>query len=416
MTNTIQLRQDREVVTAEMRDAVTQEQTFRAAGDTVKAGEQAARFAAAEARHADLTGQINRQEALNEAERLGAERFLETEERSGAGGNRGSTAQRETEYREAFSRYFQFGMASLEAEQRQILGRPIPESRAQSTTNSAGGYTVPQDFMNEIERSILDFSGVMQAARIVRTATGAALPWPTSNATARKATIVSENSTSTPTDFTFGQKSLGAYTYRDMAAVSEELLQDSAFDLGAFISNEFGESFGRALNEHFTTGDDSGKPNGVVTASTLGKTAASTTAFTRLEIIDLVHSVDPGYRRSRSAGFMMHDKVLAEVKKLSLGSGDASPLWQQSMRDGAPDTIDGFRYFLNQDMDSAMTTGKKLFLFGDFNKYVIRQVLGLTIRRLEERFADSYQVGFIGFARYDGELMNTAAVKHLKLA
>ena len=86
------------------------------------------------------------------------------------------------------------------------------------------------------------------------------------------------------------------------------------------------------------------------------------------------------------------------------------------MRDGEPDTIEGFRYWINQDMVSALTTGKKIMLFGDFSKYVVRQVMGMSIRRLEERFIDNGQVGFIAFARADGELVNTSAVKRLALA
>ena len=113
---------------------------------------------------------------------------------------------------------------------------------------------------------------------------------------------------------------------------------------------------------------------------------------------------------------MLNDTILAAVKKLSIGSSDASPLWQASMRDGAPETIEGYPYWINQDMSSALTTGQKIMLFGDFSKYIVRQVLGMSLRRLEERFIDNGQIGFIAFARYDGELINTAAVKHLKLA
>lgn len=416
MPTTIELRQKRAGIITQMSDAMKQANAARAAGDTTKAAEFEATFDRAEAEERVLSAQIQREERLEQVVKEKADNHFEKE---GRAGHQAPSDSKQNEYRDVFRHYFQFGLGSLNNEERAILGAPVPmekERRAQSTTNTAGGYLIAPDFMPELERSLKDFSGVMQVARMIRTATGVNLPWPTVDATSRKATIVAENATSTPTDFTFGQKSLDAYMYRDMAAASLELVQDSEFDLGAFIAESFSESFGRGLNEHFTTGTGSGQPNGLVTASTLGKTAASATAFTRNEMVDLVHSVDPGYRKSKKCGFMMNDAILAAVKKLAVGSSDASPLWQPSMRDGEPDKIEGYPYWINQDMDSALTTGKKIMLFGDFNKYIVRQVGGFVLRRLEERFIDAGQIGYIAFARYDGELINTAAVKRLALA
>jgi HK97 family phage major capsid protein len=109
---------------------------------------------------------------------------------------------------------------------------------------------------------------------------------------------------------------------------------------------------------------------------------------------------------------MMHDNVLAALKKLALGSSDATPLWQRSMREGEPDTIEGFRYWINQGMASTLATTNKVMLFGDFSQYVIRIVKNLELARLNELYAGNGQVGFYGFIRLDGECMNTAAIKH----
>jgi HK97 family phage major capsid protein len=404
------LIQQRARIIEQMREAVKKGDELRALGQS--AAEYDVVFDKAEAEERELSKQIDRHRRTEELEKEAAEKHFEKLEERGE--KPGASAS--TEYREAFLTWFRHGAASLSAEERQILKSRKVEERAQSTTNSAGGYLIAPEFMPELERSLKDYSGVMQVARMISTETGANLPWPTIDATARKATLVAENATSTPTDFTFGQKNLDAYMYRDMAAVPLELMQDSAFDIGQFISESFAESFGRGLNEHFTTGTGSGQPNGLVTASVVGHTAASATAFTRTEMVTHLHTVDPAYRRSRTCGWMMNDAVLAAIKKLAVGTSDASPLWQPSMRDGAPDLIEGFPFWINQDMDSALTTGKKIMLFGDYSKYIVRRVLGMAMRRLEERFIDSGQIGFIAFARYDGELINTAAVKHFKLA
>lgn len=412
--NTTELRQKREALTATMTDAVAQEQKYRSANEIAKADEYAQKFEAAETEHRSLTEQINRFERLKQVEADAAGQFADQEDRAG---KKDTSKEREARYKEAFMTFFREGTNALTPEHRSILGTPQYEQRANTAgTNSAGGFLIPQDFLPELTLAMKSFSGMLQAARYVPTSSGAALPWPTNDRTARKATIVGEGVTRTATDFVFGQKTLNAFTYSDMATVSIELMQDSYFDLGLFINDSFAESFGRGTNEHFTTGTDSGQPNGCLTASVAGKTAASATAFTRSEIVDLIHSVDPAYRSGPKTGLMMNDAVLAAIKKLALGSNDASPLWQQSMRDGEPDKIEGFQYWINQDMPSALTTGQKLIMFGDFNYYIIRQVMAMSVRRLEERFIDQGLIGFIGFARFDGELANTSAVKHLKLA
>lgn len=400
---------------AKMEEAVDKATQARAKGES--ASDYDAEFDRIELLERDLARQIRQAEFAEREAKEKAERHLEDldKEKKIPGG---SGAQ--SEYRDALRAYVQFGIQALSNEQRTLLNTAVsmlPEHRAQSVgTNSAGGFLVAQDFMPEIESAIKDYSGVMQVARMITTSTGAPLPWPTSDATARKAAIIAENTQSTGTDFAFGQKTMNAYMYRDMNLVPLELIQDSEFNLNQWIPDQFAESFGRALNEHFTTGDNSNKPNGVLTASTLGKAAASATAFTREEIVDLIHQVNSGYRMSRSCGFMFSDQILAEIKKLSFGSADDRPLWQPSIREGAPDKLEGFPYWVNDDMPTAQTTGQKIILFGDFSKYIIRQVRGMFIRRLEERFIDYGQVGFIAFARYDGELINTAAVKHLVLA
>jgi HK97 family phage major capsid protein len=246
---------------------------------------------------------------------------------------------------------------------------------------------------------------------LLLTDSGNTLNFPTNNDTSAKAVLVAEGSAATVQDTTFAQVAVGAYTYRDLIKLSKELIQDSAFDIEAYVANLMGTRFGRAANESCTTGTGSSQPQGVVTGSTLGKTAASATAITFAEILDLVHSVDPEYRRN--GRFMMHDNVLAYIKKLSIGASDARPLWQPSFIVGEPATIDGFQYVINQDMDSTINTASKLILFGDFSKYLIRQSRALEILRNEYLYMGTGEIGLFGFARWDAKLLDTAAVKHL---
>ena len=279
---------------------------------------------------------------------------------------------------------------------------------AQSTTTT-GGYTVADSAMQALEVSMLAFGGMRQVATIYRTATGGPLPFPTVNDTAQKGRLLSENTGATETEMTFGQLVLDSYKYSsDYVLASVEFLQDTAIDAGAYMGRALGERIARLQNDHFTTGDGSGKPNGIVTAAGNSSVTFSGTATISYDnIVDLIHSVDPAYRNN--GRFMFHDGALKMLKKVKVlqYSGDTAgvPLWQPSLVAGQPDLIHGYPYIVNQSMTTPATSVKSI-LFGDFSKYIIRDVRDITLLRLDERFAELHQVAFLAFARSDGDLLD----------
>jgi HK97 family phage major capsid protein len=284
------------------------------------------------------------------------------------------------------------------------------EKRAQSVASgSGGGYTVPDEAMRALEVSLLAFGGVRQAATVIRTDSGAALPIPTSDDTSNKGAILGENSAASAQDITFGQLVLDSYKYSSKyVLVSVEFLQDSSINVAEFIGRALGERIGRIQNDHFTTGTGSSQPNGIVTAAASGVTATSLTATTTYSfMMDLVHSVDPAYRVNGK--FMLSDAALKMVRKILIPqySGDTAgaPLWQPNFAVGVPDTILGYPYVINQSMTAPATTVKSI-LFGDLSKYIVRDVRDVTLMRLDERFAEYHQVAFLAFARSDGDLLD----------
>ena len=379
--------------------------------------EEVSKWEKMEADEAALTRTIN---ATEKTERFAAEQAAKHfEQRDAAGGVWTSTSTKqndkgkEEQYRDAYTQYLKRGIGSLDTEQRSLL-----QTRGTSTqvvgTDSLGGYLVPDTWQPEIERAMLDYSGIMQAARIIRTAGGNTLYWPTEDDTTTLAVKTAEAAAVTVADLTFAEKRLDAYKYTSMIKVSEELLQDSAYDIQAEITNAFGPRFGRILNQEATLGDGTGDPNGVVTAATLGKTTASATAITLLEVLDLKHSIDPAYRNGPNFGFMFNDAVLLALKKLVDTTG--RQLWTPSFRENQPDTIDSTRYWINQSMDSTINTASKIMLCGDFSKYIIRIAKDMSVTRLNELYAENGLVGFRGVMRFDGELINAGAVKYMLTA
>ena len=154
------------------------------------------------------------------------------------------------------------------------------------------------------------------------------------------------------------------------------------------------------MNSHFSVGDNSSKPQGVVNAGT-GVTCASASAITYNELLDLQHSVDPAYRAN--AKFMMHDSTLKVLRKLV--DSQNRPIFQQDITGNSPGTLLGWPIVINQDIASIATTAK-VIVAGDFSKYIIRDVTDFTLLRLEERYADYHQVGFVGFSRHDGRILD----------
>ncbi|NGO51620.1 phage major capsid protein [Allomesorhizobium camelthorni] len=326
------------------------------------------------------------------------------------------------EYRDVFAKAIRFGAATLTGDERSILmeGRTdVPaEIRAQATgTDAAGGYTVPEGFSGEIDKAMAAW-GPMWDANIVReltTSTGNHLPWPTVDDTSQTGESKAENAAATDDgsgDVVFGEKALDAYVYdTKIVRIPFELLQDSAFDIEALMNDLFGERLGRRANTALTTGTGVSQPHGIVTASSLGKTAASGTAITADELIDLVHSVDPAYRASPKCRWQFNDSTMATIRKLKDGQGNY--LWQMGdVRAGEPDRILAHTYSVNQAMANIGLSAKPI-IFGDHSRYVVRKVRGFTVLTLRERYAENFQVGMVGFKRFDGELLNTAAVKHL---
>ena len=318
----------------------------------------------------------------------------------------------------AFDSFLRYGKQGMNAEERSVLA-PFEvrgaETRAQSVgTTTAGGFTVPEDWRADVMSAMLAFGGMRQVSFILATGEGGQLHIPTSDDTGNVGVILAENTAAAEQDITFAEVVLDAYKYSSkMIKVSHELLNDSAIDIGAFIRSRMVERLGRITNTHYTTGTGSSQPNGVVTAGTLGKTAATNAAITYIELLDLKHSVDPSYRNN--ARWMFNDSTLKAIKQLV--DGQSRPLWVPGIAVREPDSIDGDPYTINQDVASIATVAKTV-LYGDFSKYWIRDTGDFRVIRLDERFADADQVAFVAFMRSDADLIDagTAPIKFLAQA
>lgn len=375
-----------------------------------------------EAEYVSRQGEITKHET---AEKRELEHNALDSRRAGREGNGGSQTP-EAEQREkvnaAFRAFLTQNPGTWDEETRAlILSRQTdlpPEIRALGLTGAAGGFTVPEDFMAELDRALLSFSGIAQAARTINTSGGAAMPWPTVNDSGNSGQLLAEGvAADDATDPTFAAITFDAFVYTSrILRVANQLLQDSAFPLERELPLMLGERLGRIMNAHGTTGTGSSQPRGVVTAVLADTTpipAASATAIAYGDLVDLQHGVDPSYR-ARNPVWMLHDLILKAIKKLI--DLDGRPIWGAGIAVREPDTILGHRFFINQDMDSVLAAAAESVLYGDFSKYIIRRVLNPTLVVLRERYAEFFQTGIVMFARWDSDLVDagTGPIKVLQ--
>ena len=288
---------------------------------------------------------------------------------------------------------------------------PLPSvvNALEEGTDSEGGYLVPDEYERTLVEALEEENVFRQMANVIRTSSGdRKIPVVATKGTA---SWIDEEGAYTESDDSFGQISIGAYKVGTMIKVSEELLNDSVFDLESYIAKEFARRIGAKEEEAFFTGDGSGKPLGVLAAAggaETGVTAASSTAVTADELMDLFYSLKSTYRKK--AVWVLNDSTIKAVRKLKDSTGQY--LWQPSLVAGTPDTLLG-RPVKTSAYMPVIAAGAKTIAFGDFSYYWIADRQGRSFKRLNELYAANGQVGFLGSQRVDGKLVLSEAVKVL---
>ena len=277
--------------------------------------------------------------------------------------------------------------------------------------DSEGGYLVPDEFENTLVSGMEEEGSIRSLAHVFTTSNGVhKIPVVRTKGTAN---WIDEGGSYGDSDDVFGQEQIDAHKVGTVIKVSEELLNDSAFDLEKYFQEEFARRIGAKEEEAFIVGDGNKKPTGILNATggaEIGVTAASEKAITADEIIDLYYSIKAPYRQK--AVWVMNDSTVRAIRKLKDGNGNY--LWQPAIREGDPNTLMGKKILTSPYMPE-IASGQKVVLFGDFSYYWIGDRQGITFKRLNERYADMGQVGFLASKRVDGKLVLPEAVKVLQM-
>ena len=281
--------------------------------------------------------------------------------------------------------------------------------------DSEGGYLVPDEYQRTLIDALQEENVFRRLAHVITTSSGdRKIPVVASHGTAA---WIDEEAQYPESDDAFGQVSIGAHKLATMLKISEELLNDSAFNMPQYVAREFARRIGAAEEEAFFTGNGTGKPLGILAGKVDGKdvgaqvgvTTANATAFTVDEVIDLFYSLRAPYRRK--AVFVMNDTTIKALRKLKNGTGDY--IWQPSIQVGEPDRLLGKPVYTSQFMPE-IGAGAKTILFGDLGYYWVADRQGRSFKRLNELFAPTGQVGFLASERVDGRMILPEAAKVLQ--
>ncbi|MHA6306273.1 phage major capsid protein [Hafnia paralvei] len=375
-------------------------------GDNAWTDEQRAEWNNAKSELDGLDERINREEELRRQD----QKYIsdrEPEQRN----NQNTEDTQDEKRAHVFDKWMRSGAGELSSEERQVL----KELRAQGVSPSEkGGYTVPSTFLAQVVEQMKAYGGIASVAQIMNTSDGKTIEWPTADGTNEIGELLGENNEASEEDTDFGMADLGAKKLSSkIIRVSNELLQDSAIDMEAYLARRISERIGRGEARYLIRGTGAGtpqQPKGLVASVSDTTSTASATGFTWKEMNTLLHSIDPAYRNGPKFRWAFNDKTLQKIEEMEDGQG--RPLWLPNIVGGTPATVLNVPYVIDQEIED-IAAGKKFLFAGDFNRFIIRRVNYMVLKRLVERYAEFDQTGFLAFHRFDCVLEDASAIKAL---
>ena len=283
----------------------------------------------------------------------------------------------------------------------------MPQNALKKGSDGSGGYLVPDTFEDKLVRGLTKKNLLRQLGTVLKIKKMMKIPCVKEDGSAE---WMPEGEPVHFSDTTFGEIVFEAHKLAHRILISDELLEDSGFDMEKYILKRFEESFAKAEEEAFFTGDGNGKPLGIIHQAEVGKVVDKAKELDFDDIIDLIYSVEEPYRKN-GVLIVSEDTALA-LKKLRIYRG--YPAWIPSLEKDLPDTLLGYPVYVSNNLPS-LKSGNKPILFGDFSYYWIGECGKRSIKRLLERYADHGQVGYIGSERIDAKLVLPEAVKALKI-
>lgn len=274
-------------------------------------------------------------------------------------------------------------------------------------SDSEGGYLVPDEFERRVVQAMTGKNVMRTLGTVIQTEHTLRIPVAKGIG---PADWVPEEGVIPVTEGEFDEVKIEAHKVATSIRVSDELLEDSGFDLEGFIIDQFAERIGDAEEEAFIYGDGVAKPLGLIHQLNREVTTEEPGKISTDDLLELIHAIPPKYREG--AVFLMHDTTLRELRKLQ--TGDGQYIWYENLKKNQPLAILGHRVVTSPSMPS-MDSGMPPVLFGSFKHFVIGVRKHRRIKRLNEVHAQQGQVAFIMSQRVDAKLLDKNAIAALKM-
>jgi HK97 family phage major capsid protein len=311
------------------------------------------------------------------------------------------------------------GAVNLNEEQGKLLADVAQEYKALTLTDdTTGGYLAPVEYVREIIKGVTEFSPVRSIVRVRTTSQKSIqLPKRTAQFAARRTT---ESGTRTETDgLRFGMVEIDAPEMYALVDISQQNLEDSAFDLESEVRMESEEQFAVKEGTEFVTGSGIGELQGIVTAVAAGEIQTTNSGSAAViadgngvadGLISLFHALKTQY--TRNAQWILNRTTLGAVRKLK--DTQKQYIWQPGLSNGVPNTILGAPYTETPDMQNE---GANLYPigFGDWKRaYTLLDRLGMQLLRDPYTQATSGNIRFLMRRRVGGRVVLGEAVRLLK--
>ena len=308
------------------------------------------------------------------------------------------------------------GVMNLDSEVKKVFDDVAAEAKALSvSTDTAGGYLAPIEYVREIIKGVTEISPVRQLVRTYST-TSKSVQWPKRTGQFSAQWVAEQGTKSETTGLTYGLEEIPTHEMYALVDISNQMLEDSAFNMNDEINMEASEQFAVAEGAAVVSGTGVGKPEGWLTNSNVSETnsgSAATIADASGQangLIGLKHGIKTAY--TRNASWVMNRTTIGSVRKLKDGQGQY--IWMPGIAQGRPNTIDGDPYVEVPDMPSE---GANLYpiAYGDFRRfYVLVDRIVMEMLRDPYTQATSGNIRFVMRKRLGGQVVLPEAVRKLK--
>ena len=281
----------------------------------------------------------------------------------------------------------------------------VLQNALKESVSSSGGYLVPDSFEERIIAKLEEDNILRKVSHVIKTTRDLKIPIVLKKG---GTTWVKEGELYFEDDEEFGEALISAYKLAQLTLASDELLEDSAFDLEQYILDAAVENISSAEEETFIKGDGIKKPLGIIHQTPVGAVTADSKTVDVDDMINLQHSLREPYRHN--AVWLVSSDTFLALSKIKHYRGNP---FMGELPDKEGIYLLGYPIYVCKSLDN-IAPGSKSVLFGDFDKFWIGDRGSRSIKRLSEKYADSGQVGFIVSERTDATLVIPEAVKVLQ--